>query len=137
MASPVRQFDSVEDQERLLEIVRALVSELGHQSALASVSPAAHLDRELGLGSLERVELLTRLEAAFGTHLDEKVLAEAETIQDLISALKNTSGTPAVVSTPRTEPIESVSERPSHEIARGLPAAETFLDVLRQRGRAD
>ena len=67
MASPVRQFDAVADQERLLDVVRALVSELGHQSALALVSPAAHLDRELGLGSLERVELLLRLEKAFGT----------------------------------------------------------------------
>jgi len=65
--------------------VRALVSELGHQPALASVGPAAHLERELGLGSLERVELLLRIEQAFGTRLDDRVLAEAETVQDLIS----------------------------------------------------
>ncbi len=92
MASPVRQFDAVEDQERLLAIVRALVSELGHQSALTLVGPAAHLDRELGLGSLERVELLVRLEKAFGAHLDERVLAEAETVQDLIDALAGSAG---------------------------------------------
>src|SRR5260221_11075000 len=92
MASPVRQFDAVEDQERLLDVLRGLVSELGRQSALASVGPAAHLDRELGLGSLERVELLVRLENIFGTHLDERVLSEAETIQDLISALEAGNG---------------------------------------------
>src|SRR5580658_7656866 len=87
MASPVRQFDAAADREQLLNVVRTLVSELGRQSALTSVGPAAHLDRELGLGSLERVELLLRLEMTFGTRLDESVLAEAETVQDLISAL--------------------------------------------------
>ena len=98
MASPVRQFDAVEDQERLLDIVRALVSELGHQSALTLVGPGAHLDRELGLGSLERVELLARLEKAFGVRLEEGVLAEAETVQDLISALSGSAGKSAAVS---------------------------------------
>ena len=56
MASPTRHFDAAADEERLLDVVRALVSELGHQTALASVGPAAHLERELGLGSLERVD---------------------------------------------------------------------------------
>src|ERR1700688_2801398 len=87
MASPVRQFDAVVDEERLLDVVRTLVSELGQQAALSSIGPAAHLDRELGLGSLERVELLLRLEKTFGMRLDEHVVAEADTVQDLIAAL--------------------------------------------------
>jgi len=62
----------LQTKERLLDVVRALVSELGHQPALASVGPAAHLERELGLGSLERVELLLRIEQAFGTRLDDR-----------------------------------------------------------------
>src|ERR1700733_10201350 len=103
MASPVRQFDAAMDEERLLDVVRGLVSELGRQSALASISPAAHLDRELGLGSLERVELLLRLEKTFGTRLDERVLAEADTVQDLISALSAVNGASAP-SAPRVEP---------------------------------
>src|ERR1700722_9262891 len=87
MVSPVRQFDIVTDRERVLDIVRSLVSELGRQSSLPSVSPGAHLERELGLGSLERVELLVRLEKTFGTRLDEHVLTEADTVEDLICAL--------------------------------------------------
>ena len=87
MATPARHFDAVADEQRLLDVVRGLVSELGHQTALASVVPAAHLERELGLGSLERVELLLRIEQAFGARLDDRVLAEADTVQDLISAL--------------------------------------------------
>ena len=75
MASPARHFDAAADEERLLDVVRVLVAELGHQTAIASVGPAAHLERELGLGSLERVELLLRIQQAFGTRLDDRVLA--------------------------------------------------------------
>src|SRR5579862_885110 len=95
MASPVRQFDAALDQERLLDVVRTLVAELGRQSAIAVVNPTARLDQELGLGSLERVELLLRLEKTFGTRLDERVLAEAETVEDLISALSVAQGAAA------------------------------------------
>jgi fatty-acyl-CoA synthase len=136
MASPVRQFDAAVGQERLLDVVRTLVSELGRQSALAAVAPGAHLDRDLGLGSLERVELLLRLEKTFGARLDERVLAEADTIQDLIAALGAVHGAysaPAlrVEIEPRAPGISSIG------IAEGLPAAQTFQDVLRHRGRVD
>ena len=92
MVSPARQFNAVADEERVLEVVRELVAELGHASAVRSVGPASHLDRDLGLGSLERVELLLRLEKTFGTRLDEEVLAGAETVQDLIAALGAANG---------------------------------------------
>jgi len=136
MASPARHFDAVTDEERLLDVVRALVSELGHQPALASVGPAAHLERELGLGSLERVELLLRIEQAFGTRLDDRVLAEAETVQDLISALGAVNGLPAVAPT-RPGVATRAPEISSGGIADGLPTAQTIQDVLRHRGRAD
>jgi 1-acyl-sn-glycerol-3-phosphate acyltransferase len=147
MATPVRQFDATADEERLLDVVRALVSELGHQPALASVRAGAHLERELGLGSLERVELLLRIEQAFGTRLDDRVLAEADTVQDLISALSVATGAPLVSASgglqvepapaARADVTARAPKISSSEIAEGLPAAETFQDVLRHRGRAD
>ena len=91
MVSSARQFSAVADEERVLDIVRELGAELGHESALRTASAASHLDRDLGLGSLERVELLLRLEKTFGTRLDEDVLAGAETVQDLITALSAAS----------------------------------------------
>src|SRR3981189_3300927 len=136
MASPTRHFDAATDEERLLDVVRVLVSELGHQTALASVGPAAHLERELGLGSLERVELLLRIEQAFGARLDDRVLAEAETVQDLISALGAVNGLPAVAPT-RAGVATRAPEIPSGGIADGLPTAQTIQEVLRHRGRAD
>ena len=45
------------------------------------------LDRDLGISSLERVELLLRLEQAFGVRLPDSVMAEAATPQDLVTAI--------------------------------------------------
>ena len=143
MVSSARQFSAVADEERVLGIVRELVAELGHDSALRSASIASHLDRDLGLGSLERVELLLRLEKTFGTRLDEDVLAGAETVQDLIGALCAASGvrgadaqSPAAFSAQ----AEGAVRAPGISFpgkAEGIPAAETFQEVLRQRGRED
>ena len=57
------QIVSVEKQ--VLKIIRELLQELGSHQALKSMSLDSLLDRELGLGSLERVELLVRIENAF------------------------------------------------------------------------
>src|SRR3981081_2810702 len=129
MASPARHFDASADEERLLDVVRLLVSELGNRSALASVGPTAHLERELGLGSLERVELLLRIEQTFGTRLDDSVLAEADTVQDLISALSTVNDSPALA------PLGSggatrAPKIPSGGMAEGVSNAETIQDVL-------
>ncbi len=61
-------------EERVLEIVRELALELGGSRAERAVSPEASLERDIGLGSLERVELLVRLEAAFERALGERLL---------------------------------------------------------------
>lgn len=60
--------------ERVLGVVRELALEVGGQRALRAVSPGASLERDVGLGSLERVELVSRLEAAFERELDERFL---------------------------------------------------------------
>src|ERR1700674_4967009 len=136
MVSPARQFNAVADEDSVLEGVRELVAELGHESALRSASAASHLDRDLGLGSLERVELLLRLEKSFGTRLDEEVLAGAETVQDLITALNAANGASAAVGV-HTEAAVRGTQISFPGQAEGVAAAETFQEVLRHRGRAD
>ncbi len=136
MVSPARQFNAPADEERVLEVVRELVAELGHESALRSANLGSHLDRDLGLGSLERVELLLRLEKKFGTRLDEEVLAGADTVQDLIAALSASNGAPTAARLQTADAVRPAEVSfPSQ--AEGIPAAETFQDVLRHRGRAD
>jgi 1-acyl-sn-glycerol-3-phosphate acyltransferase len=136
MVSPARQFDAVADEARVLDVVRELIAELGQGSAVRSASPASHLERDLGLGSLERVELLVRLEKTFGARLDEEILAGAETVQDLITALSSANGAPAVLPVPAetTERAPGISSRGRAE---GISHAETFQEVLRHRARAD
>jgi fatty-acyl-CoA synthase len=136
MVSPAREFNALSGEDRVLEVVRELVAELGHASALRSANPASHLDRDLGLGSLERVELLLRLEKSFGTRLDENVLAGAGTVQDLITALSAANGTPTSVGA-QTEIAARATAIFVPGQAVGIPPAETFQEVLRQRGRVD
>ena len=59
----------------VLDVVRQLARETGGTRAERAVSASASLDREIGLGSIERVELVARLERAFGRALDDDCLA--------------------------------------------------------------
>ncbi len=61
--------------ERVLDVVRQLARETGGVRAARAVAAQASLERDVGLGSLERVELLARLERAFGRPLDDASLA--------------------------------------------------------------
>src|SRR5271156_4305093 len=73
-----------------LASVRQLLVELGSSRGMEELvarSTKAHLERELGLGSLERVELMLRLGDACGVRLADRVVAEADTVQDLINAI--------------------------------------------------
>jgi fatty-acyl-CoA synthase len=62
-------------EARVVAIVRAVARETGGTRAESAVAPGASLERQVGLGSLERVELLSRLERAFGRTLDDRALA--------------------------------------------------------------
>jgi 1-acyl-sn-glycerol-3-phosphate acyltransferase len=91
------------------------------------VSLSDSLERDLGLGSLERVELLSRLEHAFGVPLSESVLATAETARDLAAAL-------AVARPPETLSLDRLPLLPA-----GTPApqsAQTLVDVLEWHAEA-
>jgi fatty-acyl-CoA synthase len=137
MVSPARQFDGVSTEARVVEVVRGLLAELGHEAAARGTRPGSHLERDLGLGSLERVELLLRLEKMFGVRLDEDALAGAETVQSLIAAAgaameAEPSSTFTFLETPAL-PVEVSSTGR----AEGIPSAETFEEVLRYRGRLD
>ena len=74
-------------EREVLGIVAGLVGELGDPSARAAVTLDDSLDRDLGIGSLERVELLLRLDHAFGVRLPDAVMADAATPRDLAVAI--------------------------------------------------
>ncbi len=109
----------------LISIVQGLVAELrGQRSAPVEVSLSSRLDRELGIDSLGRTELVVRLERAFGVRMSTKVIGEAETVRDLLAALGEATAQPHLV----PAPPPSRSELPD---TGGTPSeARTLVEVL-------
>ncbi|GAB4170251.1 MAG: AMP-binding protein [Rhodocyclaceae bacterium] len=74
------------DAARLLEIVRELVRET-HPGRSIEVGLDSDLERELGLDSLARVELLMRVQGALGVAAPEQALAQAQSPRALLHFL--------------------------------------------------
>ena len=124
VATPIATSAGRDALERqVLEIVEALLVELGGPALGRRVTPHDSLDRDLGIGSLERVELLLRLEQEFGVRLPDAVMAEARTPCDLADAIRAAapSGNERIA-------------RPKAPVGPGVPApagARTLVEVLR------
>lgn len=86
MRRPGHLPDQDQVSEQLLDVLQELVTEL-HPDAPPRVSLDSALDRELGLDSMARMELLGRLEKRLALSLPEQIMAEAETPRDLLLAL--------------------------------------------------
>jgi acyl carrier protein len=139
LASTSTQLEYPGVRERVLDVVRGLLEELGSHGAIATLTEKSNLDRDLGLGSLERVELLTRIEGAFDVRLPDGIAAEASTPQDLIEAVLRAPGT-------SLSDVEELSrlragvaaDRMTQEAADSIiQKAETLIEVLRHRGVHD
>ena len=73
---------------RLLQIAHDLSVELHpHLHSSLKVRLDSDLDRDLGFDSLSRAELMLRIGRAFGVHLPDRVVGEADTPGDLLHAL--------------------------------------------------
>ena len=72
----------------MVAIVAALARELHPQrSRFIAVDPSSRIERDLGIDSLGRTELILRIERAFRVRLPTQTIGEAETIHDLAQAL--------------------------------------------------
>ena len=83
---------TAEPSAQLLSIVDRLVAEVRPGTRSPARLDIA-LDKDLGLDSLARVELLARIEQAFAVRLPDDLLGSAETPRDLLRAVA--AGTPA------------------------------------------
>jgi len=68
--------------QRALKIVRQAAHE-----KLPQMRPDLNLDLDLGLDSMQRIELLSQLEEELGGDVDESQLAEIYTVHDLVEAV--------------------------------------------------
>ncbi len=97
----------------VLEVVRALAAELHPRRAPTLLTLDSTLERDLGLDSLARVELLVRLERASGARLPESLLLSAETPRDLWRALAGATRAPMPAPAPTLAPaLKAVSAAP-------------------------
>jgi 1-acyl-sn-glycerol-3-phosphate acyltransferase len=70
----------------LLEIARELSRELHPGRRIRPLSLASSIERDAGLDSLARVELLLRAEKKLGLRLPDQAVLSAETFEDLLAA---------------------------------------------------
>ena len=75
------------DINTLLSAIRDLVGEVHPRWKNLHFTPDTHLEKELGLDSMARVELCTRLEASLGLQLDERAVAGATTPNNLLRVI--------------------------------------------------
>ncbi|HZI55623.1 MAG TPA: 1-acyl-sn-glycerol-3-phosphate acyltransferase, partial [Verrucomicrobiae bacterium] len=73
--------------KRALTVVRDT-----NKSKPASIRPNANLELDLGLDSMQRVELVAALEQEFGGHADESRLGEVYTVRQLVDLVLSNAG---------------------------------------------
>src|SRR5262245_2479355 len=89
---PAQQRTPAAITQKLLAGVQQLALELHpHKHNALTLTLDSALERDLGFDSLGRMELLLRLERAFGVQLPEQVLATAEVLRDLVAAVHRAS----------------------------------------------
>ena len=113
-------------ERTLVRLVEQLVAEVRPGATAAGVSLDDPLEHSLG--SLERVELITRIERELGVRLPDLVIAEADTTADLVRAVLAAAPAaqetlPAVVS-----PLGGASPAPA--------SAGTLVEVLHWHAQA-
>jgi len=108
----------------VIALVAALVRELHPQRIrLIDVRLASRIERDLGIDSLARTELILRIERAFRVRLPAQTIGEAETVHDLVRALEQAG--PAL--------RRAALEMPSIPALPTVPAASearTLIEVL-------
>ncbi len=124
-AMPVHKKDSDPAAENLLLVIRELVAEVHPQRPSTEIIGLdSRFEKDLGLDSLTRVELIARVERYFELALPECSFAEVETARDLLRAIQGAEA-------PRTVLTHSVIKAVPLGQAETAPAeAQTLLEVL-------
>src|SRR3974377_818536 len=88
-AQPVKATEQTLGERDLIAVVAELVRELHPpRFRLIEIGPSSRIERDLGIDSLGRTELILRIERAFRVRLPAQSFSEAETVHDLMRALE-------------------------------------------------
>ena len=121
------RHSDVDQAARLLSIVDRLVAEV-RSAGRSSAALDSSLERDLGLDSLARVELLARIEQAFGVRLADELLGTAETPRDLLRAVA--AGAPAAAETADQRAAWRAPQQGEQEEQANPDGAATLVEVL-------
>jgi 1-acyl-sn-glycerol-3-phosphate acyltransferase len=108
----------------LIAIVQELARELRPgRSKFADVSLSSQLERDLGIDSLGRTELILRIERAFRVRLPIQIVGEADTVGDLLHALQKAG--------PHRDRVPGEAARvPALPMVPAAAEARTLIEVL-------
>lgn len=107
----------------LINITQELIAESG-ESFRREIKLDSSLQRHLGIDSLGRAELFRRIERRFDVTLPESLLAEAETLNDILDYLQTAK--PGMMRSMQKEVIFSHGDRPHLD----LDETKSLIDVL-------
>jgi len=108
----------------LLDVAGSLAVELQPRlDSARHISLDSHLDRDLGLDSLSRLELISRIEKHFTVRLPDNAFSEAETPRDLLRAVLGADAVSETV-------LDRLSLVPQEGDSKLPEQAETLVEVL-------
>lgn len=117
-------MEAEERQNRVVTAVKELAAELnGGKPQIVSLS--THLEWDLGLASVERTELLVRLEKALGTSLSSNAVFDAVTVADLVKIVPGSAESSS----------REVLELPAGEIPPYPTHVATLMEALDYQAR--
>lgn len=124
----MREHEARHDVEReLIEIAKQLMLESG-QPYKREIKLDASLQRHLGIDSISRAELFQRIEKKFDVTVPDRLLAEAESLNDIATYLATAS--PGVKRSVQQKIITSHGERPHIDPSH----AKTLIDIVMMYG---
>jgi len=122
--SSVRTTDREARERDLITVVAALVRELHPQRfRYIDVHPSSRIERDLGIDSLGRTELILRIERAFRVRLPVQTIGEAETVHDLLEALEQARPT-------RERTALEIRQPPAFPSVPAASEARTLIEAL-------
>jgi long-chain acyl-CoA synthetase len=89
---PFSQEDQLWRERPEVQRALAIVRQEG-RSAAGEIHPAENLELDLGLDSIQRIELLMSLQQEFGANLPESVMSEVYTVRELVDRVLAAAGT--------------------------------------------
>jgi 1-acyl-sn-glycerol-3-phosphate acyltransferase len=128
MDTASRSASTVSRETALLEIALELSRELHPKRRARGLTPENSLERDAGLDSLARAELLLRLEKRMGVRLPDHAVFSAETFRDLLAAVEAT-GVPIASSAGPAPESSASSEEEWPE------SAQTLVEALEWHAR--